>query len=285
MTIVTSDSGVNPLVQIYSNYVPAILNGDREYLDGEISNKEILERIKNGENITTSSPTYEMYEEMFNGILKDNTVDDILHLSMSSGISSGSYEMANLVARDIGDRIKVFDTKQASVGGTIMHEVASNLAIKRIKRDEIIKVLENLKERIETSFVVPDPRGFIRSGRDKSDITNKLMLTYVNLKMKRNYKFIVKFDNGNLCNDGNFKTKDNFFKYLLDGYLNEIENYDPNYIVIGSVLEDKIKMKEIKEYIESYKYFKNVIIKNMPGVVAAYGCNDLCGVSLVKKIK
>lgn len=283
MTVITSDSGISPLVKVHGNYIPALLNSDKQYFDGDISNEEILNKIKNGEKITTSSPTYEMYEHLFTNILNNN--DDIIHLSMSSGISSGSYEMASLVARDLSDKIKIVDTKQASVGGTLINEVANNLASKNIPVNEIIDILENIKERIETSFVVPDPRGFIRSGRDKSDVINKLKLTYVNLKMKRNYKFIVKFGDGNLYNAGNFKMKDDFFKYILDEYLNNLEEYDPNYIVIGSVLENKIKMKDMKKYIESYDYFKNILIKNMPGVVAAYGCEDLCGVSLVKKNK
>ena len=283
MAIITADSGVNPLVINKERFIPALLNGYSVYLDGELTNEEILKRMKNGEEMTTSSPTYIMYEDMFSNLLKSD--EDIIHLSMSSGISSGSYEMASLVARNISDKIKVIDTKQASVGGTLINEIANNLASKNLKTDEIIDVLENFKNRIETSFVVPDPSGFIRSGRDKSEVINRLKLTYVNFKMKRNYKFIVKFDNGNLCNNGNFKMKDDFFKYLLDGYLNNLDEYDQNYIVIGSVLEDKIKMEDMKKYIESYNYFKNIIIKNMPGVVATYGCNDLCGVSLVKKLK
>ena len=283
MAIITADSAVNPLVINKERFIPALLNGYSVYLDGELTNEEILKRMKNGEEMTTSSPTYIMYEDMFSNLLKSD--EDIIHLSMSSGISSGSYEMASLVARNISDKIKVIDTKQASVGGTLINEIANNLASKNLKTDEIIDVLENFKNRIETSFVVPDPSGFIRSGRDKSEVINRLKLTYVNFKMKRNYKFIVKFDNGNLCNNGNFKMKDDFFKYLLDGYLNNLDEYDQNYIVIGSVLEDKIKMEDMKKYIESYNYFKNIIIKNMPGVVATYGCNDLCGVSLVKKLK
>ena len=283
MAIITSDSGVNPLIIDKERFVPALINGNGVYLDGELSNSEILDKMKNGEELNTSSPTYVMYEDMFLNLLKKD--EDIIHLSMSSGISSGSNEMANLVAREISDRIKVVDTKQASVGGTLINEVALNLASKNLKTDEIINNLENIKERIETSFIVPDPRGFMRSGRDKSEMINRLKLTYVNFKMRRNYKFVVKFNDGNLYNDGNYKIKGNFFKYLLDNYLNNLENYDPNYIVIGSVLEDKIKMEDIKKYIESFNYFKNVIVKNMPGVVATYGCNDLCGVSLVKKLK
>lgn len=284
MAIITTDSGISPLKRDYSRFVPALINGNSTYLDGKISNEEILNRMKNGEEFKTSSPTYAMYEDTFIELLK-NSDDDIIHLSMSSGISSGSYEMANLVARNLSDRIRIIDTKQASVGGTLINEVAENLANKGLSTEDIISNLESIKNRIETSFVVPDPRGFIRSGRDKSEVINKLKLTYVNLKIKRNYKFIVKFNDGNLYNDGNFRMKEDFFKPLLDNYLNNLEDYDPNYIVIGSVLEDKISMADTKKYIESYDYFKSVIVKNMPGVVATYGCNDLCGVSLVKKMK
>lgn len=284
--VVTTDSGVSPIVRNKDLIIPACLNSNtgETYKDLTISNKEILDRLDNGEIIKTSSPLYNDYYKVFKEQIENG--NEIIHLSMSSGISSGSVEMSNLVSRLVDEkRIDVIDTYQGATGGTLINEVANNLVSKKLNRKDIVKILEELKSRVTTSFLVPDPRGFIRSGRDNSEVKkiDRLKLTYAAMKIARNYNFIVKFDNGNLYNDGNYKTKENILKPLLDSYLNNIEEYDPNYIVIGSVFEDKVNMKYISQYIEKYCYFKNIIIKEFPGVVAAYGCKDLCGISLVKK--
>ena len=33
-----------------------------------------------------------------------------------------------------------------------------------------------------------------------------------------------------------------------------------------------------------FKYFDNIIEKDIGSVIAAYGCNDLCGIALMKKL-
>lgn len=298
MIVITADSGISPIKRNNDLIIPACLNGNNIYKDGELTNREILEKIKSGEMIKTSSPDLGSYISTFEDQLKKG--NEIIHLSMSSGISRGSYELSNFIAREIYnliagqtvgtgicDSISVIDTYQGATGGTLINEIANDLLNKNLSRSEIVDKLNEIKKRIITSFLVPDPSGFIRSGRDKSHLTKKESLRLIGVAMKivRGYKFIVNFDNsGILYNDGNFKSKDDMFKYVLDRYLNKVTDYESDYIVIGSVLEDKVSMSQTKEYIESVGYFKNIIVKEFPGVVAAYGCPDLCGVSLVKKM-
>ena len=60
-----------------------------------------------------------------------------------------------------------------------------------------------------------------------------------------------------------------------------VDDYDQNIAVIGTVLEDKVNMEEIKSYLSGY--FKRVIRQDINAVVAAYGSPDLIGISLVRK--
>ena len=62
-----------------------------------------------------------------------------------------------------------------------------------------------------------------------------------------------------------------------------IENYDPILVVVGNLYKDKVDMDKIKDYLLSFNYFKGIIEEEIGSVVAAYGCNDLCGIALVKK--
>ena len=80
------------------------------------------------------------------------------------------------------------------------------------------------------------------------------------------------------------KTKLGMLK-LIKNILNEqtVKNYKDNYVVIGNVLEKDVEMNQVKEYIEQLEYFKNIVVQDINGVVAAYGSEDLCGISLIKK--
>src|SRR5574344_2016101 len=88
--VVTTDSGVSPIVRNKDLIIPACLNSNtgETYKDLTISNKEILDRLDNGEIIKTSSPLYNDYYKVFKEQRENG--NEIIHLSMSSGISSGS---------------------------------------------------------------------------------------------------------------------------------------------------------------------------------------------------
>ena len=62
--------------------------------------------------------------------------------------------------------------------------------------------------------------------------------------------------------------------------LSEFEN---DFCVIGDLHQKYVDMKELEDYLLSLDYFKKVVHSNVGNVVAPYGCDDLCGVSLVKK--
>jgi hypothetical protein len=117
----------------------------------------------------------------------------------------------------------------------------------------------------------------------------KAKLILASAAVRTGFKFKVDFNSqGNLVQDGILRGKmNNCFKQLVSNIVNEtnIENYDDSLIVIGNVLKEKVEMEEIKDYIKSLKYFKELIEKDFPSAVAAYGCRDLCGISLVKKMK
>ena len=98
--IVTCDSGVDPLNM--DNMIPATIieNKDKTYRDViDIDSKSILEKTKNGSVFTTASPILSDFMDKFESILKDK--EDVVHLSMSSGISEGSFNSASLAANEL----------------------------------------------------------------------------------------------------------------------------------------------------------------------------------------
>jgi DegV family protein with EDD domain len=287
--VITTDSGIDPINT--ENMIPGqIVENDRTcYRDMiDITPVEILEKTKLGSKFKTASPILLDYGNKFEQLLKEN--DEIIHLSMSSGISEGSVISSKLMASDLDcERIHVIDTLTGATGGTLINEIANNLVNEGYETKEIIKILNDIKSRIHTSFYVPNPEGFIRSGRNKSELClkDKALLMGAKASVVAGIKFRVDFNN-----EGNLYTKGIIRKKTSQGMLKIVEEvinednknlFENDYVVIGNVNEDKVDMQELRNYLESLNYFKSIIRKDINGVVACYGSNDLCGISLVKK--
>ena len=290
--IITQDSGIDPIDETNMIAGQVIKDGKEAYRDiFEISNKEIFEETRNGHLFTTSSPLQIDYINKFKKLLESG--NDVIHLCMSSGISEGSVNGPYVVAQELNEEydnnVYIIDTLNATTGGTLIDEYAKSLVKKGLSSKEIVDELNNFKNYVQTSFYVPYPAGFLRSGRNKGSIVKEKALSLsekiVNLA---GIKIRVDFNNeGNLYPRAMMrgKTKENIMK-MLNKIINEdtIESYDSNYVVIGNLLEKDVKIDEVKEYIKSFYYFKNVINKDINDVVTSYGSEDLCGISLVKKL-
>lgn len=292
--VITTDSGIDPINT--NNMIPSqiIENGETSYRDMiDITPKEILSRQELGSTFKTSSPILSDYEDKFRELL--GAYDEIIHLSMSSGISEGSVNSSRLIADDLNDelgtRIHVVDTLTGATGGTLLNEIANNLLFKCDDSETIINILNDIKTRIATSFYVPNPEGFVRSGRNKSDLClkEKALLMGVKASIMAGIKFRVDFnEEGNLYTKGISRKKisQGAIKLVAD-VVNEDNKhlFEKNYAVVGTVQEDKVNMQDIIDYLYSLKYFNRVIRKDINGIVACYGSPDLVGISLVRKQK
>ena len=229
--------------------------------------------------------------DKFESILKDK--EDVVHLSMSSGISEGSFNSASLAANELNDeyenKIYVVDTFTGATGGTLISEIAEHLRRKGYDAKKIVNYLNDIKKRIASSFYVPDPKGFIRSGRNKSELCKKEKALLIGLKTAviAGIKFRVDFnDEGNLFTKNIFKSKrkDGMINFTKDIVNNENkESFESSAVVVGTLNEKYVNMDDIVTYLEDLHYFDRVIRRDINGVVASYGCDDLCGISLIKK--
>ena len=293
--IITTDSAICPRKKEGSIVIPTqIINSDKKsYPDnGIISNKQILQDMEKGIIYKTSSPLLGDFETTFRHELEQGR--DVIHLSVGSSISAGSYNCANLIANQLNDEYKnkvyVVDTMTGGTGGTLFYELSYEKIIKNNDSIEnIIEELNNLKKYIKSSFYVPNIDGYIRSGRDKtnSHIKDKILNTTSNIAKMASFKFRVDLnDNGELYLKQVFRSSvGSGMKKMVTEIVNEnnITNFEPSYVALGSLYKDKVDLEEIKKYLLSFGYFKDVIEQDIGSVIAAYGCKDLCGISLVKK--
>ncbi len=267
--ILTSDSGIDPTNE--QNMIPALIieNGEKTYKDClEINSSKILKRIKEENVFTTSSSLLGDYYNMFSKIFENG--DDVIHLYMSSGISEGSFNFAFLTANTLNEeynnKVYVIDTLNGATGGTLIYNIADGLIKKEYSAKSVIEYLNILKNNILTSFYVPDPKGFIRSGRNKSELCIKDKAILMGLKIFKS------------------KRKDGMMK-LTQNIINEQNKYeyDSKIAVVGTVKERYVLIDDIITYLEDLNYFDKITRKDINGIVAAYGSEDLCGISLIKK--
>lgn len=288
-TIITTDSGMDPIDIDYMVSGMLIRNDDKEFRDvREITSQEVLEQTKSGYLFKTSAPTLSDYYEVFTNALNEG--DNVIHISMGSGISSASITSSNIVAKDIDEeRITVLDSKNGATGGTLINLYAKHLSQKGLSKREILEQLQKLISRIKTAFFVPNPTGFQRSGRNNSELClkDKALLIGEKVLSVAGMKFRVDFnEEGNLYVKKMLAGKSEVKgMQMIREIVNDdtIKNYEQEVAVIGTVLENKVNMQEIKKYLS--KYFHNVIRKDINAVVAAYGSPDLVGLSLVRKQK
>ena len=144
--------------------------GSEWYLDDcghTIPYGEFYSRMAKGEMTKTSQINVEEYEEYFEKILKEGK--DILHLSLSSGIS-GTYNSARIAMDTLREKypdrkIYVEDSLAASSGFGLLMDKLADLRDEGKSIDELRDFVDKNKRRLNHWFFHTDLTYLIRGGR------------------------------------------------------------------------------------------------------------------------
>lgn len=143
---------------------PLFVNkGGESFLDGvTIQPSEIFAHVANGGDLcTTAAAPIGVYQERFKALLKD--YDAIVHISLGSGFSS-SYNNACIAAESM-PQVCVIDSCNLSTGqGHVVME-ACKLAASGASLDTIRSTLEELRSRVDTSFLLDRLDYMVKGGR------------------------------------------------------------------------------------------------------------------------
>ena len=163
---ITSDStcDINELVEKRNIGILALqVNlGSDAFRDGvDITPQTIFDFVaKTGTLPKTAAPSIGEYEEFFEKELEG--YDELIHINISSR-SSGSYNFAKQAAESFKGKVHVVDSKALSSGQGLLALKACDLRDEGKSVKEIIKSLEEIRERINTSFV-PDNLDYLHKG-------------------------------------------------------------------------------------------------------------------------
>ncbi len=144
----------------------------------EITAENILSYMQSGgKKSKSSAPEPEIYRSVFEKNLEK--YDELIFAAISSKISY-SYANAEKAVSEMsekGKRVHIFDSKHLSTGLGHLVIKAAETAETGLSAKEIISELEELRERISTSFITESVDFLYRSGR-VSEKVKKICMTF-----------------------------------------------------------------------------------------------------------
>jgi len=145
----------------------------------EITSGNVIEYFENGGmHIATMAPSVEDYEEFFENVLDKRECDEIIHITITS-VHSRATECATKASEKFQGRIHVFDSRHLSVGVGHLVLKATELAEAGGTREEILRALEELREKVCTSFIAENADYLYRNKRVSKLVKNACEYFYI----------------------------------------------------------------------------------------------------------
>ncbi|MDZ7706477.1 MAG: DegV family protein [Trueperaceae bacterium] len=130
----------------------------------EITPGELIRGMQEGaESPTTSQPTPEDFSEAYRNAVA-NGADEVLVLTISSGLS-GTYQSAELAAKDAPVPVTVFDSRHASIGVAYMIRRAAAMRDAGAPMSEVMAAMETIRDKNLLLFTVGTLEFLQRGGR------------------------------------------------------------------------------------------------------------------------
>jgi len=140
--------------------MPFMMDGALYYEDITLAQAEFYNRLAGGAAISTSSPSVQDLTELWDGLLQ--TFDEIVHIPMSSGLSS-SFATARMIAQEYDGKVQVVDNKRISV--TQKQSVLDALALAQAGTGaaEICRLMEENAAQ-SSIYIMVDTMTYLKKG-------------------------------------------------------------------------------------------------------------------------
>lgn len=265
---ITSDStcDLNHLVEERNiGILPMQVNLDAQsYRDGvDITPQDIFNFVERTKILPkTSAPSIGDYEEFFAEQLKE--ADELIHFNISAK-SSGSHNMAKQAAESFGGKVRVIDSKALSTGQGLLVMKACDLRDEGKSAAEIEEAINELRTRVNTSFV-PDSLDYLHKG---GRVSGMIKVVAGMFKIHP----LIYMDDGQLVPGKKYKGR---MDVLLKQYVQDLKEMYPNYdksrcFITHSSAEENVvnvakeKVKELFEFDEVIETVAGSIITSHCG--------------------
>lgn len=142
-----------------------VIFGSESYRDGvELTKEQFYERLSAAREIpTTATPPPATYEEVYRRLAAETNEIVSIHLTASL---SGLHNAASLAAQNVPEaQIVVIDSEQVTMGYGLMAVAAAEAAQQGATLEEVVGVIEGMKDRARVLAVLDTLEFLYRGGR------------------------------------------------------------------------------------------------------------------------
>lgn len=256
----------------YENVALELDVDDYHVLDDESFNQlEFLQKVKESPNCPKSScPPPARFMDAFG-----EDTDHVYMVTLSSQLS-GSYNSAMLAKelyeeqQDNGDekkrtKIHVFDSKSASIGETLIGMKIQELEELGESFERIIEKVERYIAEMNTFFVLENLETLRKNGRLSG--IKAVLATALNIK-----PVMGSTDIGSIQQLGQARGMNKALESMVEKMLSVTKNCEEKVLAI-SHCNCSDRAKRVKERIEKFANFKNIVIVDTAGISSMYA-ND-----------
>lgn len=277
---ITSDSTCDLSAELIEKYdvgiVPLnVLLGNDSFKDGQgIVPQDIFDYVaKTGQLPKTSAPTIDEYKEYFARQLK--SYDAVIHINISSK-ASVSNSNANKAAESFKKKVYVIDSLALSTGQGLLVLKACDLAKEGMKPDEIVKNINDLRAKVNTSFV-PDALDYLHKGGRcslASLMGAKVLKLHPMIEMGDGQLFAKKKYRGDM---------NRCIKNYIDDLVAQYPEYDSTRCFITHSCADKELIDLAKKQVASLFRFDEVLETTAGSIVTSHCGRNTLGVLFICK--
>jgi DegV family protein with EDD domain len=222
----TSDIPADLAAEHDIHVVPLYIHfGDETLRDGvDIDSEGFFRRLTTDPHHPKSSqPTPADFEVAFNKIRGETSAEEIVVIAISSALS-GSYQSAMVAKGEVDFPVHVLDTRNVSMGETLIVLAAAEAAEGGANAAEVMDVARSLVPKVRLYFAV-DTLEFLHKG-GRIGAASKFIGTALSIKP------LLHIHDGHVAPLERIRTKKRALARLLD--LVE-ENHDPNRPIIATI--------------------------------------------------
>lgn len=140
--------------------MPFYMDGETYYEDINLTQEQFYSKLVEGTEISTSMPAVADITDLWDKLLQD--YDDIVHIPMSSGLSS-SCETAQMLAKSYEGKVQVVNNQRISVTQQRSVQDALHLIQQGKRAEEVRNILE--REKLESSiYIMVDTLKYLKKG-------------------------------------------------------------------------------------------------------------------------
>ena len=158
--------------------MPFYIGGECYYEGKNITRNELMEKLINQEDISTSQPSPEDVMNLWDDVLEE--YDNILYMPLSSGLS-GSYSTAAMLAQEEKYKEKVYVVDHGRISTPLHQSILDALEMieEGLSANEIKLKLEQAKQKMAIFIAVDDLKYLRRGGRISSGAADETTQRWV----------------------------------------------------------------------------------------------------------